>query len=49
MCRICGSDDVVIRGDEIALVCEKCREEEMNAAEDWQEEAGREKKEEVIL
>jgi|APGre2960657404_1045060.scaffolds.fasta_scaffold181718_2 hypothetical protein len=49
MCRICGSDDVVIRGDEIALVCEKCREEEMNAAEDWREDAEREKKEEVVL
>jgi translation initiation factor 2 beta subunit (eIF-2beta)/eIF-5 len=26
MCKMCGSDDVVVNGEDIALVCEKCKE-----------------------
>lgn len=26
MCRMCGSDDVVISGEDVALVCERCKE-----------------------
>lgn len=26
MCHMCGSDDVVVDGEYVALVCEKCKE-----------------------
>ena len=41
MCRICGSDDVVISGEDVAMVCEACKEEAWTAADAAQADAWR--------
>lgn len=41
MCRMCGSDDVVVSGEDIALVCEKCKEVAWAVADSVQADAWR--------
>jgi len=48
MCRMCGSDDVVISGEDVALVCESCKEIAWAISDAVQADAWREA-EEVAL
>jgi len=41
MCRICGSDDVVVNGEDVAMVCEACKEEAWTAADAAQADSWR--------
>lgn len=41
MCRMCGSDDVVISGEDVALVCERCKEIAWSIADAVQADAWR--------
>jgi hypothetical protein len=41
MCRICGSDDVVVNGEDAAMVCEACKEEAWTAADAAQADSWR--------
>jgi hypothetical protein len=41
MCKMCGSDDVVVNGEDIALVCEKCKEAAWVVADAVQADAWR--------